>query len=225
MASCIRCKQPIRGSALMAFPPRRDPGHTWKPLPDVVLCVECGGNGHNVLTTAEYAEYVARGADALFDLDPPPDAPYPEPGGQETTGGWSGTDTSQARARREAADGTLSARQTAVLRYLDDSGRSGATWKETADALDLHHGQASGALSNMHHSGRIRLLDLIRHRCHVYVLPEYVDGRPTIEPRRNKPAPGTGHDPATLWAEGYVAGIGWAEDPSQPEPPNPYEEH
>lgn len=64
-----------------------------------------------------------------------------------------------------------------MLTYLADSGRVGATWKETADYLHLHHGQASGTLSVLHKAGRIERLAERRNRCHVYVLPEHVDGR------------------------------------------------
>ena len=46
----------------------------------------------------------------------------------------------------------------------------GATWKEVATMLNLHHGQASGALSNLHRLGRVFVFSGERRDgCQVYV--------------------------------------------------------
>lgn len=111
--------------------------------------------------------------------DNQPTLPYPEPGGAEATAGWSGSDTSHERAVRERDDGTVTRRQTEALRWLGDAEGRGLTWKELADLMGWHHGQASGVLSVLHKDGRIARLVQRRNRCHVYVAVEYVNGRET----------------------------------------------
>lgn len=69
------------------------------------------------------------------------------------------------------------------------AGEKGITWKELGIALGLHHGQSSGALSNLHRSGLIVRLAERRQRCGVYVLPMYVNGRVTVPHRSNKTRP------------------------------------
>lgn len=118
------------------------------------------------------------------------------------TEGWSGSDTSRERAYRDATDGTASARQRAVLDYLSGSEGDGATWAEVADALDLHHGQASASLSSLHLEGRIARLKERRQRSQIYVLPEYVGDREVAPYRPNRAR----DDKHALWEEGYVAG-------------------
>jgi hypothetical protein len=67
--------------------------------------------------------------------------------------------------------------RTRVVANLDDvwkqvfhSQSYGMTWKELGDAMHLHHGQASGALSNLHRLGRAFVVrDLKRENCQVYV--------------------------------------------------------
>jgi hypothetical protein len=95
------------------------------------------------------------------------------------TSGHSGSDTSAERAEREDANGTTRQRQARVLALLVTRGQRGATWQEVAAGLGLHHGQASGPLSNLHKAGRIERLAERRNRCAVYVLPEHVAGRET----------------------------------------------
>jgi hypothetical protein len=86
------------------------------------------------------------------------------------TGGYAyGSDTSRARAELEASDGTLSRRQEQVLSALLALGPTGATWKEMGEFLNLHHGQVSGALSNLHRAGLVFQLRQPRHRCMPYV--------------------------------------------------------
>lgn len=113
--------------------------------------------------------------------------PYPEPDGTHT-GGWSGSDTSKERAVTEAADGTLQKRQQQVLTLLHQRKYAGATWKEVAGVLRLHHGQASGALSNLHKAGRAARLTKKRRKCAIYVHPDFVEGRPVAPYGRRKPA-------------------------------------
>jgi hypothetical protein len=60
-----------------------------------------------------------------------------------------------------------------------------------ADICGWHHGQASGALSDLHKAGLIARLVERRNRCSVYVLPEHVGGRATAAHGRNKPAAAT----------------------------------
>lgn len=84
------------------------------------------------------------------------------------TGGWSGTDTSRARAEDDKTSGRLSQRQQDVLRALYDQ-PEGLIWSEIADALRLHHGQASGALSNLHKAGLVFQLTAPRNKCLPYV--------------------------------------------------------
>jgi len=98
------------------------------------------------------------------------------------TSGYSGTDTSERRARVEDTDGTTTARQSETLRRLKAAGSDGMTWHDLADALGWHHGQASGVLSVLHRAGLIARLSASRNRCKIYVLPLFVDGRPIEEP-------------------------------------------
>lgn len=123
--------------------------------------------------------------------------PYPEPDGTHT-GGWSGSDASHDRARREAADGTAAARQAQAAALVTAAGYVGATWKELADRTNWHHGQVSGALSNLHKAGRIARLTDTRGRCSVYVAPEFVDGRDTKPQGRRKPDADPEPEPATV---------------------------
>lgn len=85
------------------------------------------------------------------------------------TAGYVERDASKVRALREAADGTLTTRLDSVLHHLSHCGTNGATWTEVAQALELHHGQASGALSTLHRMGLVFTLRSKRHLCHPYV--------------------------------------------------------
>ena len=101
------------------------------------------------------------------------------------TSGHSGSDTSEERARRQDSDGTTARRQYETIAYLNRMSVYGATWKDLASQMGLHHGQASGVLSTLHKAGLVARLQERRDRCAIYVLPEWVDGRPTDEYRRN----------------------------------------
>lgn len=117
--------------------------------------------------------------DPLFDPDEPI-LPY------NGTSGWSGSETSEERARRADADGTTTKRQQETLRYLRSKGETGATWFELGEAFGLGHGSASGVLSNLHSVGLIQRLTEKRGRSQVYVVPESVAGRELSVYRNNR---------------------------------------
>ncbi len=94
---------------------------------------------------------------------------------------------SKERAKREAKDGTRSARHKKVLKHLEWHGPAGATWRELGQELQLHHGQISGALSNMHKHGEVFTLVEQRDRCHPYVHAMFRD-RYKPEERFDEPA-------------------------------------
>lgn len=93
------------------------------------------------------------------------------------TEGYAGSDTSRERAIREAVDGTASKRQRFILILAGRAQEKGITVAELRDA-SLHHGRVSGALSVLHKTGKLARLTESRDRCKVYVLPQYVNGRP-----------------------------------------------
>ena len=114
--------------------------------------------------------------------DPPnedePDLPIlPYGAGEEATAGWSGSDTSHERADRERDEGTVARRQRQTLASLDAARSNGLTWKELGALQSWHHGQSSSVLSVLHMDSRIARLAERRDKCHVYVLPEYVQDR------------------------------------------------
>lgn len=110
---------------------------------------------------------------------PMPELPY------AGTSGFSGSDTSEARAREQDSNGTTSIRQRKVLDLLSWRGAVGITWRELAEELKLHHGSASGLLSVLHLTGHITRLKSSRNKSKIYVLPEFVRGR-DIEPHGKK---------------------------------------
>lgn len=93
------------------------------------------------------------------------------------TSGWSGSDSSEKRARRNDSNGTTTARQKQALAFISQLRTFGITWKELSDNTGLHHGSASGVLSVLHLANRIERLKESRYNCKVYVLPEFVNGR------------------------------------------------
>lgn len=112
-----------------------------------------------------------------------PVLPY---GGQsDPNSGFSGSETSEARARQADESGTTGRRQAETMRALAAHGTTGLTWRELATILEIHHGPASGVLSNLHKVGRIARLTTTRQRSKVYVLPQYVQDRPTEPPKPN----------------------------------------
>lgn len=112
------------------------------------------------------------------DDDPLPLLPY------AGTSGWAGSETSRERADRDDRSGATAARQALVLAALDRRGPRGGTWAEIGDELRLHHGQASGALSNLHQAGRISRLTERRGRSLVYVSNHWLEGRASSPPGR-----------------------------------------
>lgn len=93
---------------------------------------------------------------------------------------------SRERAYREADDGTAADRALSILNLLTRE-PLGLTWGEVADRLHLHHGQASGALSNLHKTGRVFMLREKRGKAHPYVHSQYRDAYPETE-RYDTPA-------------------------------------
>jgi hypothetical protein len=205
--TCFRCGKGLLGPGIRVWPPRGV--LPWVPMPEsTLMCVECGGNGANVLTSEEYLQVTE--PDTLFSGpepapsrpdSPAPALPYPD-AVTGRTGGHSGSDTSAERARGEATSGAATRRQRLVLYLLRQANTQGLTWRELSASTGQHHGQASGALSNLHKMGRIARLVKRRGRCHVYVLPEYVNDRPT-EPHGGRPTASL----ADAWDEGYGAGL------------------
>jgi hypothetical protein len=104
---------------------------------------------------------------------------YAEPGGEQHTDGWSGSPASHERALDEMRSGRAQRRRDDTIRALSIHGAAGLTWKELADTMGWHHGQASGVLSVLHKEGRISCLMDKRHKCHVYVMNSVVEGRET----------------------------------------------
>lgn len=108
----------------------------------------------------------------LFSL---PELPY------AGTSGFSGSDTSEERARRDDRGGKTRDRQERTLEALAEARDLGLTYQELGVIMGWHHGQSSGALSVLHKTSRIARLSERRNRCKVYVKPEYVYDR-RVEP-------------------------------------------
>lgn len=94
------------------------------------------------------------------------------------TSGHSGSETSRLRAVEADQSGTTADRQKRTLFFLERYGRQGLTWKELSTITAWHHGTASGVLSVLHKAGRIERLVERRNKCKIYVLKQYVNGRP-----------------------------------------------
>ena len=95
------------------------------------------------------------------------------------TSGWSGSQSSHDRAVDEDNDGTTKGRQNVTLRLIKASGTYGMTWKELAENIGWHHGQASGVLSVLHKEGLIERLVERRGKCAIYIGLNSVQGRKT----------------------------------------------
>ena len=109
--------------------------------------------------------------------------------GYGPTAGWSGSDTSRERAEEEAESGVAQARLARALELIDLAGPWGLTWRELGDLTGWHHGQSSGALSNLHKLGQVCRLRDARDRCKPYVTAAHVGGR-EVEPfGRQAPLP------------------------------------
>jgi DNA-binding MarR family transcriptional regulator len=112
------------------------------------------------------------------------------------TSGWSGTHTSEERARSNDSDGTTGKTQHAVMIALEHAAYDGLTWRDLAELLGTHHGTASGALSVLHKAGKIARLSERRNRCKVYVHLDNVWGRETEQAKSNAihACPNCGHE-------------------------------
>lgn len=113
----------------------------------------------------------------LFD-DPDPVLPVLPYG---NTSGWSGSTASKERATTADKTGVTSDRQRTTLNAVYIAGIDGLTWQELSEQTGWHHGTASGALSVLHRDGRIARLSDRRHKCQIYVLPEFILGRQTSD--------------------------------------------
>lgn len=91
------------------------------------------------------------------------------------TAGWSGTDTSEARAIDNITSGRELNNQSRALSYLKLAGVNGMTWKELAEGTGWHHGTASGVLSVLHKEGAAARRVLTRKRCKIYIHQDYKD--------------------------------------------------
>ena len=89
------------------------------------------------------------------------------------TGGYVERPASIERAVREARDGTLSKRQQDLLLALAEAGKAGATWQQLGLRLNMHHGQVSGALSNLHKAGEVFMLRNKYNKSHPYVAKQF----------------------------------------------------
>lgn len=98
--------------------------------------------------------------------------------------GWSGTDTSAARAAQRDSDGRTLSLQRSILAKCQKALEHGVTVAEMRLAFERsHHGSVSGALTALHKQGRVVRLTEVRGKCKVYVAPEYQrerDGEPYV---------------------------------------------
>ena len=111
------------------------------------------------------------------------------------TAGWSGTDTSKARAINNITSGRELNNQQLALHLLKQAGTNGLTWKELSQATEMHHGTASGVLSVLHQSGAIVRAIKARNRCKIYVHQDYKDQVVhEVYKKREKLCPHCGND-------------------------------
>lgn len=98
----------------------------------------------------------------------------------------------------------LPARRRAVAQVVGKAGAVGATWGEVADALGLHHGSASGALSSLHKTGMLVRLKEKRGRSSIYVIPQYAWTGETVPYRPNPRAKGDSYEAGRM--KGFAQG-------------------
>ena len=113
------------------------------------------------------------------------DPVLPYGGASDPNSGFSGSPTSEQRAREADRTGVTGRRQRLVLDFVRTHGSNGATWHEVSEALGMHHGSASAALSNLHRGNRLARLAVSRQRSRIYVHPDFVGDRITEQPARN----------------------------------------
>lgn len=103
-------------------------------------------------------------------------------------GGSDSSGDSDATTRYLDDANVTSAVQRGVYLRVRAAGAEGATVAEIRENSTLgHHGRVSSALSTLHLRGHLAMLHESRNRCRVYVLPQYVSGRETVEHGSNKP--------------------------------------
>lgn len=101
-----------------------------------------------------------------------------------SSSGWSGSSTSRNRAKYLDTSGITAQNQLAIIKELKKRKSKGLIVHELRDVIGTHHGGRSGPLSNLHKAGYIARLKETRGRCHVYVLPQYINNRPIDPPKR-----------------------------------------
>jgi hypothetical protein len=110
------------------------------------------------------------------------------------TAGWSGTATSKARAMINLRTGKEYNNQQKALALLKGN-PAGLTWKELAEAAEVHHGTASGVLSVLHKSGAIIRSANVRNGCAIYYHLEFSDRVINqVYKKKEKLCPHCGHD-------------------------------
>lgn len=96
------------------------------------------------------------------------------------TRGFSGSSTSEDAAYADLVKGVTNITQRLVLILAAQAGPKGITVRDVRDdKTSLHHGRISSALTKHHIAGRLVALYERRDHCGVYVLPEYVNERPS----------------------------------------------
>ena len=124
----------------------------------------------------------------LFD-EPNPEVTPPLAAPYNGTGGAAGSATSYARATHDVESGKLGERQERVMRFLRNIGRPGLTCAEVCAMLEIHHGTASGLLSNLHAEGLVFRRVTPRNGQEPYVAREFRHGLADSEcvdaPQRN----------------------------------------
>ena len=81
-----------------------------------------------------------------------------------------------------------------TMDLLIEAGRTGVTVADVRRKLRIHHGTASGVLSNLHREGIIARLTERRSSSKIYVLPRYVGKRKTEKQGRTHTCPECGHE-------------------------------
>jgi DNA-binding transcriptional regulator GbsR (MarR family) len=76
--------------------------------------------------------------------------------------------------------------KSSVLGMIRDAREHGLTVRELREETGWHHGKASAILSHLHQYGEVQRLHLMRRRCGIYVMPEYVAGRKTVPHSANR---------------------------------------
>jgi hypothetical protein len=110
------------------------------------------------------------------------------------TAGWSGTDTSKARAVDNIITRKEETNQQKALALLKQYPQ-GLTWKDVAIANKWHHGTASGVLSVLHKVGAIIRSTEVRDRCKVYYHPNHADSViAEVQGSKPKTCTNCGHD-------------------------------